>query len=97
MSTWRVSIAVGRAAVAHVAVRSQRDLATDDRLHPGLGAGDGEFKRAEQVSAVGDRHRRHRFAAAQLHQLLDFDRAGRQRVGAVDAEMDEIGERHVGV
>ena len=60
----RVPVSVRGTAVARAAIRRERDLAADDRLDTGLGAGGGEFERAEQIAAVGDRHRRHRLAAA---------------------------------
>src|SRR4029079_8987488 len=89
-----VAIAVCGAAVAPARIRCERDLTADDRLDAGFGAGNGEFERAAQIAAVGDRDCRHRLTAAQLNQLLDFDGAGRQRIGAVHPEMDKIGERH---
>ena len=72
--------------------RRKRELAADDRLHAGVGAGRGEFEGAEQIAAVGDRHRRHLVLLAQADQLLDLDRAGRERIGGMDAQMDEIGD-----
>ena len=75
----------------------ERDFDADDRLNTGIGAGNREFERAEQIACIGDRHRRHRIGAAQLDQLLDLDRARRQRIGAVRAQMNEIGERHAGM
>src|SRR5437763_7930087 len=89
-----VAIAVCGAAVAPARIRCEPDLTADDRLDAGFGGGSSKFERAEQIAAVGDRDGRHRLAAAQLNQLLDFDGAGRQRIGAVHPEMDKIGERH---
>ena len=86
-----------RALAAGDLAGRERDFDADDRLDAGIGAGSREFERAEQIAGIGDRHRRHRLGAAQLDQLLDLDRAGRQRIGAVGAQMNEIGERHAGM
>ena len=96
MSIWgmRLAIAVCGAAVTAASVWCERDLAADDRLDAGFGTGSGKFESAKQIAAVGDRDGRHRLAAAQLHQFLGFDCSGRQRISAVHAEMDKIGERH---
>ena len=72
------------------------NLAADDRLHPGSGAGGGEFERAEQIAGIGDGHGRHPLGLGTAAPLLDRDRPGRQRIGGMDAQMDEIGERHAG-
>ena len=69
-------------------------LAGDDRLHARILGRQGEFQRAEQIAAIGDRHRRHALTAAEVDQLLDLDGAFGQRVGRMDAQMDEIGVRH---
>ena len=71
-----------------------RELTSDDRLHPRRTAGCREFQRAEQIAAVGDRNGRHPLSLAPGGQLFDPDRAGRKRVGGVNAKMNEICERH---
>lgn len=68
--------------------------AADDRLHARRRHRAGKLHRAEQVAAVGDRHRRHPVFLAELDQLLDLHRPFRQRIGGVDAQMDEVGMRH---
>ena len=71
-----------------------RHQAAGDRLHAGvLGVG-GELHGAEQIAGVRHRHGRHLLAARQLHQLLGLDRAFGQRIGGMDAQVDEIGEGH---
>ena len=70
------------------------ELAANDRLHARILGRQGEFQCAEQVAGIGDRHRRHPLAAAEIDQLLDLDGAFGQRVGRMDAEMDEIGVGH---
>ena len=57
-------------------------------------AGLAELQRAEQVAGVGDRHRRHRRLARERGDLVRLDRAFAQRIGGMDAQMDEIGVRH---
>ena len=74
----------------------ERHFTADDRLHSRRRAGGGEFERTEQIARIGDRHRRHAFDLAQLHRFLDRDRPGRQRISGVNAQMNKIGERHVG-
>ena len=83
-------------AIAVAVLAPDAQLAADDRLHAGLGRGRGEFERAEQIAGVGDGDRRHGLGAAQRHDLVDLERALGQRIGGVDAEMDEIGVRHSG-
>ncbi len=56
---------------------------------PGGRGGDRELHRAEQVAGIGDRDRRHAVLLAQVGQVLGADRALGQRVGGMDAEMDE--------
>jgi hypothetical protein len=63
------------------------DLHADDRLDAGVGAGGGEFQRAEQIAGVGH-------GLTGLDQLLDTDGAFGERIGGVKTEMDEIGVRH---
>ena len=69
----------------------ERELAADDRLdrRPGLGGGLGELERGEEVAGVGQRHRRHAGGGAELGQRLDRHGAFEQRVGGVQAEVDE--------
>ena len=79
-----------------IVLARQRNLAADDRLHAGLGAGGSEFERAEQIAGIGDRNGRHRLGAAEAGQFLDFYRTRRQRIGGMDPKMNEIGKRHRG-
>ncbi len=74
---------------------AHRELAADDRLDARLDAGLREFQRAEQVVGVGDRDRRHAVLPAQIGDLAGAQRALGQRIGGVDAEVDEIGVAHV--
>ena len=70
------------------------DLAADDRLDAAESAGLAELQRPEQVSGIGDRHRRHRRLPRQGGDLVRLDGALAQRIGRVDSEMDEISMRH---
>ena len=70
------------------------ELDADDRLHPGLHGRDRKFQRAEQVAGIGHRDRRHRLGLRQLRQILRLNRPLGERVGAVDAQMDEGRMRH---
>ena len=79
---------------ARIIGAGQRDLAADDRLDALGRAGLAELQRAEQVGSVRDRHRRHVRLERQGRDLLGLDRALAQRVGGMDAQMDEIGVRH---
>ena len=72
----------------------EAEFATDDRLHPGLGARPRDVHRAEQVAGIGDGDRRHRIFAAQGGERVRGDRPLRQRIGGVDPEMNEIGVGH---
>ena len=74
----------------------ERHFTADDRLHSRRRAGGREFERTEQIPRIGDRHRRHAFDLTQLHRFLDRDRPGRQRISGVNAQMNKIGERHIG-
>ena len=81
---------------ARVVGAGQRDLAADDRLDALGGAGLAELQRAEQVGGVGDRHRRHVGLARQGGDLVRLDGALAERVGGMDAQVDEIGVGHGG-
>ena len=74
---------------------AKAEKAAHDRLHPGVGAGLGEFQRAEKISRVGGGDRGHALLAAQLGQFLDRDGALGKRIGGMDAKMDEVAVRHV--
>ncbi len=69
----------------------ERDLAADDRLDPLGGAGLAELQRAEQVGGVGDGDRGHPRLARERRDLVGLDGALAERIGGMDAEMDEIG------
>ena len=84
----------GRAAEGLVVLPGEADPAADDRLHPRLDGRERELERAEQVAAVGDRHRRHGVALAQRDQIGNLDRALEQRIGGMDAQVNESGVRH---
>ena len=45
-------------------LQGDRELATDDRLHAGLGGGGGELEGTEQVIGIGDSNCRHALIAA---------------------------------
>ena len=71
-----------------------RELAADDRLDAGPGAGLGKFQGAEQVVGVRDRHRRHPVGFAQRGYVWNFERAFGQRIGGMNPEVDKIGVVH---
>ena len=66
-----------------------------DRLHALARYRVGDLDRAEKVVGVGHRDGRHGVLGAQLGQLLHPDRAFEQRIGGVDAQMNE--RRHGGL
>ena len=70
------------------------ELAAHDRLDAGLGGDLGEFERREEVAGVGQRHRGHASLGAELRQRLHRDGALEQRIGGVQAEVDESGLGH---
>ena len=74
----------------------QHDLTADDGLDTLGGAVLAEFQRTEQVGGIGDRHRRHPVVPRQSGDLVDLDRALAERIGGVDAQMDEVGVSHAG-
>ena len=79
---------------ARIVGAGQRDLAADDRLDALGGAGLAELQRAEQVGGVGDGDRRHAGLARQGGDLVHLDGALAERIGGMDAQMDEIGVGH---
>ena len=81
---------------AGVVGAGQRDLAADDRLDALGGAGLAELQRAEQVAGVGDGDRGHPGRARQDGDLIGLDGALAERIGGMDAQMDEIGVGHGG-
>ncbi len=70
------------------------ELAADDRLDTLADAVLAEFQRAEQVPGVGDRHRRHLRLAGEGGEFVHLDGALAERIGGMDAEVDEIGVGH---
>jgi hypothetical protein len=70
------------------------ELTADDRLQAGVARGERELEGAEEIAGVGHGDGRHGLRLAERDQLLQLDRALRERIGGVDAEMDEIGMRH---
>ena len=56
--------------------------------------GDGEFPRAEQIGDAGHRDRRHPGGPAQRHQFGQLYGAFRERIGGMNAKMDEVGVAH---
>ena len=71
------------------------DLHRQHRAHDGLDAAlgqcVGDLKDPEQVVVVGDGHRRGSGVPGQLHHLAGAHSALQQRIGALDAQMDEGG------
>ena len=67
--------------------------AADDRLDAFFRQRLRKFERPEKVSGVGDRQRRHGIEFCQLRQLFDRQRPFRQRIGRMDAQMDECCRR----
>jgi hypothetical protein len=63
--------------------------AADDRLDAHLFGRDRELQRPEQISPVGQRHRRHAGFAGELAEAIGLDRAFQQRLGRPGAEMDK--------
>ena len=88
----RLAAAIGRRTHAPDA-----DLTAKDRLNARIGHHQRELQRAEQVAGVGDGDSRHVLLLAKLDQLLDLDRPFGERIGGVDAQVDEIGNRHGGL
>ena len=84
----------GHGPLSARAFNGDAELAADDGLHAGGGAGGGELQRPEQVVGVGDGDRRHGGVAAQRHQLVDAQGALQEGIGGVHAKMDEIGVGH---
>ena len=82
------------AVVRRRLVAAQPDLAADDRLQAGIGGGQREFEGAEEVAAVGDGHGRHGPALTGGDQILELDRPFGERIGGMNAEVDEIGVWH---
>ncbi len=72
------------------------ELAAEDRLDPGLGGGLRELQRGEEVAGVGQRHGGLAGGPGEFRQRLDLDRALEERVGRVDAQVDELGSVHRG-
>ena len=71
-----------------------RHLAADNGLYPGLPGGQGKFHGAEEIAAVGDGHRRHGIVASQRRQIRNSDGPFEQRIGGMNAKMNEVGMRH---
>ena len=89
------AVAVAGCGALRMVRAADVELATDDRLHALRRRHRGELQRAEQIAAVGDRHRRHLEAPAKRHQRVQMQRPLGQRVGGMHPEMNELGVRHV--
>ena len=70
------------------------ELAADDRLDAGFRAAWANSRAPNRLPLSVTATAGMRVALAELHQLLDLDRALGQRIGRVDAQMDEIGMGH---
>ena len=84
-----------------------RHLAPNDGLNTFIRRRHAEFQRTEQIAFVGQRHGGHVMLQTQMHQILThrlaailrfvlnrFDGAFRQRIGGMNAQMDEAGISH---
>ena len=91
----RIGRQAGRVRAGRVGA-GQGDLAADDRLDALGRAGLAELQGAEQVAGVGDGDRGHRRLARQGGDLVGLDGALAERIGGVDAKVDEIGVGHGG-
>ncbi len=80
---------LGLEADRRTIVDLNRQQATDDRLHPGLGHGIGNVEHAEQIVGVAHRHRRHVGPAHPFGQFLRLDRPFQHGIGASDPKMHE--------
>ena len=74
-----------------VFVRARRDVcfATDDRFHPGILRFLIKFDRAEKISVIGHRHRRHLEFLGAFHQLFHPNRTIEQRIFGMEMKMNE--------
>ncbi len=91
-----VAVGPGRGPVFAVAVvaAGKRDLDADDRLDAASAQAVANSKAPNRLPLSVIATAGIALGAAELDQLLDLDRPGRQRIGGVGAQMDEIGERH---
>ena len=89
-----VADAAAAVEAAALLLAGDAELAADDRLQAGVAGGERELEGAEEIAGVGHGDRRHGLRLAERDQLLQLDRALGERIGGVDAEMDEIGVRH---
>ena len=95
-----LEIAVARLAEQQQAIRGValgvvRDphVASDDRLDAGLARGSVELDHAEDVGQVGERQRRHPVGRRRGHRGVDAHHAVDDRIFAVQAQMNEAGQR----
>ncbi len=73
---------------------SDRQRASDDRLHPFSRERFRKFERAEEVVAVGDGERGLTIGGGPFRQPLDRQRAFQQRIGGMEVKMDKGRLRH---
>ena len=88
-------------ARAFLAASGERkvELAADDRLHALFRRLLGEFERAEQIVGVGDGDSGREILGGLRHHFRQRQRAFEQRIGGMNAQMDEgasrlVGQRH---
>jgi len=74
-----------------VFVRARRDVgfAANDRFHPGILRFLIKFDRAEKVSVIGHRHRRHLEFLRLFHQLFHSNRAIEQRIFGMEMKVNK--------
>ena len=82
---------------AGVVFPGEGDLATDDGLDTLGRAGLAELHGAEEIAAIGDGDGGHAGVCGQGSDLVGLDGAFAQRIAGVDAQVDEVGVRHLGV
>ena len=71
------------------------ELAADDRLYAGGFGGVIKIGGAENISVIGDGHRRHAQLASASDQLVDVTSAIQQRIICMQMQMDKL--RHEGL
>ena len=84
-------VARGAGVLVAAILRGHVDLATDDRLEPGLFGVVVKHEGAVEIAVVGDGRGRAAEGAGRLDQIADADGAVEQAVLGVTVQMDEIG------
>ena len=94
----QVAVALRASGQQHAAVGAAGvfvfPVHADDRLDAVLATGGVELHQAEQVAAVGERHRRHAQRGGALGEVAHLDQAIVDGELAVDRQMHEVAQRH---